>query len=145
MFYFTLCMKTDAYFNDVFELYTVKHKLLRFTIPHLVADSTWSNRIVSLDTCIFYDERSLGNKLNIPWLLVYIGEGRKTWTINWHVSPSHGENGGRLKLRWGEDLFQTLLFKGCDLAATAGLRNPGTLCTLPTFTQPSHELRLCVS
>ena len=48
--------------------------------------------------------------------------------------------------------FLALLFKGCDLAATAGLRdttaglgNPGTLCTLPTFTQPSHELRLCVS
>ena len=41
--------------------------------------------------------------------------------------------------------LDTLLFKGCDLAAAAGLRNPGTLCTLPTFTQPSHELRLCVS
>ena len=44
-----------------------------------------------------------------------------------------------------EKTVLTLLFKGCDLAATAGLRNPGTLCTLPTFTKPSHELRLCVS
>ena len=47
---------------------------------------------------------------------------------------------------------RTLLFKGCNLDAaaglgvtTAGLANPGTLCTLPTFTQLSHELRLCVS
>ena len=51
-----------------------------------------------------------------------------------------------------DDSHDTLLFKGCDLAATAGLRdttarlgNPGTLCTLPTFTQPSHELHLCLS
>ena len=109
MFYSTLCLKIDAYFNDVFELYTAKHRLLRFVIQHLVADSTWSNQIVSLDTCILYNERSLGkgNKLNIPWLLVCIGEGRKTWTINWHVSPSHSKNGGRLKSRWHEDLLQS--------------------------------------
>ena len=51
-----------------------------------------------------------------------------------------------------DEMHVSLLFKGCDLAATAGLRdttaglgNHGTLCTLPTFTQPSHELRLCVS
>ena len=70
MFYPTLCLKMGAYFNDVFELNTAKHKLLWFAIPHLVADSTWSKRIISLDTCILYDERSLGkgNKLNIPWL-----------------------------------------------------------------------------
>ena len=49
-------------------------------------------------------------------------------------------------------VYRPLLFKGCNLAATAGLwditaglANPGTLYTLPTFTQPSHELRLCVS
>ena len=55
----------DAYFQDVFELYTAEHKLLGFMIPHLVAESTWLNQIVSLDTCILYDERSLGkgNKL----------------------------------------------------------------------------------
>ena len=29
-----------AYLQDVFELKTVEHKLLRFAIPHLVADST---------------------------------------------------------------------------------------------------------
>ena len=40
MFYPTLCLKVGAYFNDVFELNTAKHKLLRFVIPHLVADST---------------------------------------------------------------------------------------------------------
>ena len=40
MFYSTLCLKIDAYFNDVFELYTAKHKPLRFEILHLVADST---------------------------------------------------------------------------------------------------------
>ena len=109
MFYSTLCLKIDIYFNDVFESYTTKHKPLWFTIPYLVADSTWSNRIVSLDTCILYDERSLGkgSKPNIPWLLVCIGEGRKAWTISWHVSPSHSKNGGRLKSRWREDLFQS--------------------------------------
>ena len=41
MFYPTLCLKMGAYFNDVFELNTAKHKLLRFAIPHLVGDSTW--------------------------------------------------------------------------------------------------------
>ena len=109
MFYSTLCLKIDTYFNDIFEFYTAKHKPLWFTIPHVVADSTWSNRIVGLDTCILYDERSLskGNKLNIPWLLVCIGEGRKAWTINWHVSQSHSKNGGRLKSHWHEDLFQS--------------------------------------
>ena len=40
MFYSTLCLKMGAYFNDVFELNKVKHKLLWFAIPHLVADST---------------------------------------------------------------------------------------------------------
>ena len=40
MFYPTLCLKMGAYFNDVYELNTVKHSLLRFAIPHLVADST---------------------------------------------------------------------------------------------------------
>ena len=40
MFYPTLCLKMGAYFNDVFELNTAKHNLLRFAIPHLVADST---------------------------------------------------------------------------------------------------------
>ena len=40
MFYPTLCLNMGAYFNDVFELNTTKHKCLRFTIPHLVADST---------------------------------------------------------------------------------------------------------
>ena len=39
MFYPTLCLKVGAYFNDVFELNTAGHKLLRFTIPHLVANS----------------------------------------------------------------------------------------------------------
>ena len=48
-----------------------------------------------------------GNKLNIPWLLVCFGEGRKTWTINWHVSLKHSKNGGRLKSRWRKDLFQS--------------------------------------
>ena len=40
MFYSTLCLKMGAYFNDVFELNTAKHKLLSLAIPHLVADST---------------------------------------------------------------------------------------------------------
>ena len=40
MFYPTLCLKMGAYFQDVFELNTAEHKLLRFMIPHLVADST---------------------------------------------------------------------------------------------------------
>ena len=40
MFYSTLCLKIDAYFNDIFELNTAKHKLLRFAILYLVADST---------------------------------------------------------------------------------------------------------
>ena len=68
-----------AYFNDVFELNTVKHKLFQFAIPHLVADSTWSNQIVSLDTCILYDERSLGkgNKLNIPGCKFALGKEDK--------------------------------------------------------------------
>ena len=39
MFYSTLCMKMGAYFN-VFELNTAENKLLRFAIPHLVADLT---------------------------------------------------------------------------------------------------------
>ena len=70
MFYPTLCLNMGAYFQDVFELNIAEHKLLLFAIPHLVADSTWSNRIVTLDTYILCDERSLGkgNKLNIPWL-----------------------------------------------------------------------------
>ena len=70
MFYLTLCLKMGTYSNDVFESNTVKHKLRRLAIPHLVAESTLSNRIVSLDTCILFNERSLvkGNKLNIPWL-----------------------------------------------------------------------------
>ena len=70
MSYPTLCLKMGAYFQDVFKLDTTEHRLLRFAIPHLVADSTSSNRIVSLDTCILCDERSLGkgDKLNILWL-----------------------------------------------------------------------------
>ena len=70
MSYPTLCLKMGAYFPDVFKLNTAERRLLRFAIPHLVADSTSSNRIVSLDTCIVCDERSLGkgNKLNILWL-----------------------------------------------------------------------------
>ena len=40
MFYSTLYLKMGAYFTDVFELNTAKHKLLQFAIPHLVADST---------------------------------------------------------------------------------------------------------
>ena len=40
MFYPTLCLKMGAYFINVFELNTVKHKLLRFARPHLVAYST---------------------------------------------------------------------------------------------------------
>ena len=69
MSYPTLCLKMGAYFQDVFKLNTAERRL-RFAIPHLVADSTSSNRIVSLDTCILCDERSLGkgNKLNILWL-----------------------------------------------------------------------------
>ena len=39
MFYSTLCSKMGAYFNDVFELNNAKHKILRFAIPHLMADS----------------------------------------------------------------------------------------------------------
>ena len=39
MFYSILCLKMGAYFQNVFELDTAEHKLLRFTIPHLVADS----------------------------------------------------------------------------------------------------------
>ena len=70
MSYPTLCLQMGAYFQDVFKLNTAERRLLRFAIPHLVADSTSSNRIVSLDTCILCDERSLGkgNKLNILWL-----------------------------------------------------------------------------
>ena len=34
-----------------------------------------------------------------------------------------------VRVRKHHILTQPLLFKGCDLAATAGLRNPGTLCT----------------
>ena len=34
MFYPTLCLKMSAYFNDIFELNTAKHKLLQFAIPH---------------------------------------------------------------------------------------------------------------
>ena len=64
MFYPTLCLKMGTYFQDVFELNTAEHKLLRFAIPHLAADSTWSNRIVSLDTCILCDEKSLGKSKN---------------------------------------------------------------------------------
>ena len=60
MFYSTLSSKMGAYFNDVFELNTAKHKLLRFAISNLVADSTWSNRIVG--------SPGKGNKLNIQWL-----------------------------------------------------------------------------
>ena len=40
------------------------HQIYRFAIPHLVADSTSSNRIVSLDTCILCDERSLAKAIN---------------------------------------------------------------------------------
>ena len=40
MYYPKPCLKMGAYFNDVFELNTAKHKRLRFVIPHLVADST---------------------------------------------------------------------------------------------------------
>ena len=40
MFYTTLGLKMGAYFQDVFELNTTEHRLLRFAIPHLVADST---------------------------------------------------------------------------------------------------------
>ena len=40
MFYPTLCLKIGAYFNDVFESNTTKHKLLRLAILHLVADLT---------------------------------------------------------------------------------------------------------
>ena len=40
MFYSTLRLKMGAYFQNAFELNTAKHKLLRFAIPHLVADST---------------------------------------------------------------------------------------------------------
>ena len=58
MFYSTLCLKMGAYFRNGFEINTAERKLLGFTIPHLVADSTSSNRIVSLDTCILCDERS---------------------------------------------------------------------------------------
>ena len=70
MSYPTLCLKMGAYFQDVFELNTAEHRLLGFAIPHLVADSTSSNWIVSLDTCILCEERSLGkgNTLNILWL-----------------------------------------------------------------------------
>ena len=40
MFCPTLCLNMGAYFTDVFELNTAKQNLLRFAIPHLVADST---------------------------------------------------------------------------------------------------------
>ena len=58
------------YFQDAFELSTAEHKLLGLKIPHLVADSTCSDQIVSLDTRILYDEKTQGKgiKLNIPWL-----------------------------------------------------------------------------
>ena len=80
MFYPSLCLKMGAYFQDVFKLNIAEHKLLRFTILHLVADSTSSNRMVSLDTCILCNERSLGkgNKLNISWQKVCIVKGIKT-------------------------------------------------------------------
>ena len=39
MFYSTLYLKVDAYFQNVFELNTAEHKLLGFTIPHLEVDS----------------------------------------------------------------------------------------------------------
>ena len=39
MVYSTLCLKMGAYFQNVFELNTAEHKLLRFTIWHLEADS----------------------------------------------------------------------------------------------------------
>ena len=68
-FYPSICFKMGAYFNDIFELNTAEHNLLRFPIPHLVANSTGSNRIAGLNTCILCDERNMGkgNKLNIPW------------------------------------------------------------------------------
>ena len=44
MFYSTLCLKVGAYFQNIFELNTAKHKLLGFTIPHLEADSGDQNR-----------------------------------------------------------------------------------------------------
>ena len=40
MFYLTLYLKMDTYFNDAFELNTAEHKLLQFALMHLVADST---------------------------------------------------------------------------------------------------------
>ena len=39
MFYSTLCLKTDAYFQNLFELNTAEYTLLQFTMPHLEADS----------------------------------------------------------------------------------------------------------
>ena len=40
MLYSSLWWKMGAYFQNVFELDTAEHNLLRYTIPDLVADST---------------------------------------------------------------------------------------------------------
>ena len=56
------------------------------------------------------------------------------------------------KLATKKKMVCALLFKGSDLADSAGqgfttarLTTPGTVCALPTFTQPSHERGLCAS
>ena len=94
MFNPTLCLKMGAYFINIFELITANHKLLRFARPHLVAYSTWSNRILSLDTCILFDARRLGkgNKLNIPWLSLHWGRKKN---VNNQCNTHH-----KLTVKW---------------------------------------------
>ena len=72
MFYSTLCLKMGAYFQNVFELNTAKQ-------ASSVRDTAFGGRFDlikqhrkfgQLDTCILYDDISLGkgNNLNILWL-----------------------------------------------------------------------------
>ena len=45
MFYATLCLKVGVYFQNVFELITIEHKFLGFTILPLEADTADRNRV----------------------------------------------------------------------------------------------------
>ena len=53
MFYSTFCLKMGAYFQDVFELNTAEHKLLRFTIPIQAIEIT-QTRSLAKQVCILF-------------------------------------------------------------------------------------------
>ena len=54
MFYPTLYLKMGAYLQDVFELNTADHKLLGFTIPHLVAFEIAQTRFLAKQIDILF-------------------------------------------------------------------------------------------